>query len=42
MRLYDVENSAQVDIVDSGQDIPVMDRTMQNNLKDKFRKLKVS
>jgi len=42
MRLYDVENSAQMDIVDSGQDIPVMDRAMQNNPKDKFRKLKVS
>ena len=42
MKLYDVEQSAQMDIVDSGQDTPVMDRAMQNNPKDKFRKLKVS
>ncbi len=35
MKLYDVEQSAQMDIVDSGQ----MPQT--NNLKDRFKKLKV-
>jgi hypothetical protein len=41
MRLYDVENSAQVDISDSGQDTPVFEKSSFNS-KDKFRKLKVS
>ena len=35
MKLYDVEASAQTDIVDSGQDRPVMDH------KSKFKQLKV-
>jgi hypothetical protein len=35
MKLYDVEASAQTDIVDSGQDRPVMDT------KNKFKQLKV-
>lgn len=35
MKLFDVENSAQKDIVDSGQDRPVMDH------KSKFKTLKV-
>ena len=41
MRLYDVENSAQVDIADSGQDAPVFDKSNSHN-RDKFKKLKVS
>jgi hypothetical protein len=41
MKLYDVENSAQVDISDSGQEKPVFDKSSFNT-KDKFRKLKVS
>ena len=41
MKLYDVENSAQVDIIDSGQEKPVFDKSSFNT-KDKFRKLKVS
>ena len=41
MRLYDVENSAQVDIVDSGQDTPVFEKSSFNS-KDKFRRLKVN
>ena len=41
MRLYDVENSAQVDIVDSGQDTAVFDKSSYNS-KDKFRRLKVN
>ena len=39
-RLYDVENSAQ-DIVDSGQDTPVFEKSSFNS-KDKFRRLKVN
>jgi hypothetical protein len=35
MKLYDVENSAQIDIVDSGQ-VP-----QTNNSRDKFKSLKV-
>lgn len=38
MKLFDVEASAQKDIVDSGQDRPVMDH---NNRQDKFRSLRV-
>ena len=41
MRLYDVENSAQIDIVDSGQG---MDDVVVNKLSErmnKFKKLKV-
>jgi hypothetical protein len=41
MKLYDVENSAQMDITDSGQDTPVFEKS-SFNAKDKFRKLKVS
>lgn len=41
MRLYDVEQSAQMDIVDSGQDKPTFDKGSFAN-KDKFRKLKVN
>lgn len=42
MKLYDVENSAQVDISDSGQkDTVVFDRSNFNS-KEKFRKLKVN
>jgi hypothetical protein len=41
MKLYDVENSAQMDITDSGQDTPVFEKSSFNT-KDKFRKLKVS
>jgi hypothetical protein len=40
MRLYDVENSAQ-DIIDSGQDTPVFEKSSFNS-KDKFRRLKVN
>ena len=39
MRLYDVEQSAQDDILDSGQE-PVFDKGNFNN-RDKFKKLKV-
>jgi hypothetical protein len=39
MRLYDVEDSAQVDLTDSGQ-TPVFDKGNFNN-RDKFKKLKV-
>lgn len=43
MKLYDVENSAQMDIVDSGQKQGADDRMVNNvmNKSDKFRKLKV-
>lgn len=49
MRLYDVEQSAQVDIIDSGQDDdPVFDRSSMgqksfsnSNYKSKFGQLKV-
>ena len=42
MKLYDVENSAQMDIVDSGQtsNIPKISQKPQNN-KDKFKGFKV-
>jgi hypothetical protein len=40
MRLYDVENSAQMDIIDSGQETPVFEKGNFNN-RDKFKKLKV-
>lgn len=41
MKLYDVEQSAQVDITDSGQDdIPIFDKSETNN-RDKFKRLKV-
>lgn len=41
MKLYDVEQSAQADISDSGQDDePVFDKS-ETNTRDKFRKLKV-
>lgn len=35
MKLYDIEENAQTEIVDSGQKIP------ENNMKNKFRSLKV-
>lgn len=41
MKLYDVEQSAQFDIADSGQETPVFDKSSFNS-KDKFRKLKVN
>lgn len=43
MKLYDVENSAQMDIVDSGQKQGADDKMVKNvmNKSDKFRKLKV-
>ena len=40
MRLYDVEESAQVDLADSGQETPVFEKGNFNN-RDKFKKLKV-
>jgi hypothetical protein len=40
MKLYDVEQSAQVDIVDSGQEKPVFDKSTTHT-RDKFKKLKV-
>jgi replicative DNA helicase len=40
MKLYDVENSAQIDIIDSGQSTHVT--TNQSSNKDKFKKLKVA
>ena len=42
MKLYDVENSAQMDIIDSGQtsNIPKISQKPQNN-KDKFKGFKV-
>jgi hypothetical protein len=41
MKLYDVEASAQ-DLADSGQEeIPVMDRSQQQNKTNKFKGLKV-
>jgi hypothetical protein len=43
MKLYDVENSAQVDIVDSGQTstVPKIPQKQFGNSKDKFKSLKV-
>ena len=41
MKLYDVEQSAQMDIADSGQDTPVMDKSNMMN-RDKFKRLKVN
>ena len=41
MRLYDVEQSAQIDIMDSGQSEQVTSNNYSSN-KDKFKKLKVS
>jgi archaellum biogenesis ATPase FlaH len=41
MRLYDVEQSAQVDIVESGQTDQITTNNSYSN-KDKFKKLKVS
>ena len=41
MKLYDVEQSAQVDISDSGQDKPVFDKS-NSATRDKFKRLKVS
>ena len=41
MKLYDVEQSAQMDIIDSGQDNPVMDKSNSMN-RDKFKRLKVN
>lgn len=41
MRLYDVEQSAQMDIVESGQTDQITTNNSYSN-KDKFRKLKVS
>ena len=43
MKLYDVENSAQIDIVDSGQKQGADDRMVNNimNKSDKFKRLKV-
>jgi archaellum biogenesis ATPase FlaH len=41
MKLYDVEASAQVDLVDSGQE-PVFDRGEISNRENKFKKLKVA
>lgn len=34
MRLYDVEQTAQDDIIDSGQDVPVFDRAMSEKAKE--------
>ena len=36
MKLYDVEDSAQQDISDSGQDVPVFDRGRAKSDKSKF------
>jgi len=43
MKLFDVEQSAQMDIVDSGQtsNIPKIPQKQFGNTKDKFRGLKV-
>lgn len=43
MKLYDVEDTAQIDIIDSGQKQGADDRMVTNimNKSDKFRKLKV-
>jgi archaellum biogenesis ATPase FlaH len=41
MKLYDVEQSAQVDISDSGQDKPVFDKS-NSATRDKFKRLKVT
>jgi replicative DNA helicase len=41
MKLYDVEQSAQMDIVDSGQETPVFDKSNTMN-RDKFKRLKVN
>ena len=40
MKLFDVERSAQIDIVDSGQ-TPVFDKSEMHNRENKFKKLKV-
>ena len=40
MKLYDVEQSAQVDITDSGQEKPVFDKS-NSATRDKFKRLKV-
>jgi archaellum biogenesis ATPase FlaH len=40
MKLYDVEQSAQEDIVDSGQEKPVFDKS-NSATRDKFKRLKV-
>jgi archaellum biogenesis ATPase FlaH len=40
MKLYDVEQSAQTDISDSGQEKPVFDKSNTAN-RDKFKRLKV-
>jgi hypothetical protein len=39
MKLFDAEDSAQVDIDDSGQ---IISKTTQDDAKNKFRKLKVN
>jgi archaellum biogenesis ATPase FlaH len=41
MKLFDVEQSAQVDISDSGQDKPVFDKS-NSATRDKFKRLKVT
>ena len=46
MKLYDVEQTAQGDIVDSGQDEPVFDKSkfgtnMEKKNYDKFSDLKI-
>ena len=41
MKLYDCEQSAQIDITDSGQDTPVMDKSNTMS-RDKFKRLKVN
>ena len=43
MKLYDVENSAQIDIIDSGQKKGADDRMVNNIMKktDKFKGFKV-
>jgi hypothetical protein len=41
MKLYDTEQSSQVDISESGQDTPVMDNS-NSMTRDKFKRLKVT
>jgi replicative DNA helicase len=41
MKLYDTEQSSQVEIDDSGQDEPVMDKSKFHDRENKFKRLKV-
>ena len=41
MKLYDTEQSSQVEIDDSGQDDPVMDKSKFHDRENKFKRLKV-